>query len=931
MAIAPISVGDKDARLKMNEAIAKANLVDSKADIASLAAEAVARVAGLAGESAARRAGLEAEAVARRADLLALPLPMPVQHRPGDAPLEFGRSLADGEAAGVAPLSDTLLRYDEAGKVVRLTGDDIIAPRHLYALEPGRRYLATFAVQRRVNSPDPDNDAIRCAFAWYGQGKGRLLTTPQTVAQDLLGLTTGSGRQVVRAVVSRAAGADVDIVAPDGARYVRPFVQTFGTLVQNDVEVVGWVDITDVVAFAPDVSALEGRIAAVESIDAGDRLDVVEAAIAAPNTVRFKTVGDLVAGSPPVIVDAIEVLGFAAPGDGGGHRRRRVAIPSSATVVDADGYLWEIAEPVVTPEMVGGDLQLSMDAAAAIGAKWRASPKLYAFSQIVIPDGLHLSAAGATFRHDGSSTGVQFAVTFGNGVRFDQLGISTPGTETAIDLVKIGDGVIGSLLFVTSDVARIGGGIMSRGQDVVIDAINCFNIDRPLHLFNPDLIPTTGTMIGSLRAVCYVRGLRVDNCSGRVGQVRLSVTSPNATLMNPGQNGVLIVGAPDLDLGDCWIENAPEHTIRVGGSAPGTQTKNLRIGKVVAIRSNGCVIKINPSLLVAPGQTETCDSVQIGDVLAVDACNGMPAGNREILRITHARVVSIGHVVAVADETSASGQFGLLINDSRDVQIASLGGVFYSGFVNLSGTSDVDGVNTFAGPVLGLRIGRLHGSAPGNNAITVNGNIDYGDVHIHIDGIKGFTLNVFRFDGTGVLQDIFLLTGWVSASAGFGFVNTPANDNFQIDLSHGLKRVLGRASGPSRNGAFEITPPPFANGTGPANGLIVNSSRAAAGNGLYGGAIEFTRLGSARRACAIVPRQGSADDKEVGLDFFVGDSNSTANEAMVLALSLLFTGRLQLSPDLVTYADNAAALAAGLAPRTVYWTPTGEMRIAVAA
>src|SRR5690349_14079124 len=103
MAISPINEGDKTARAKMNAAIEKANLVDNKADKATV------------------DAGLAAEAAARQNALLALPLPMPVQHRPGDAPLEFGRSLADGEEELIAALPGSMLRYDEAGKVVRLT------------------------------------------------------------------------------------------------------------------------------------------------------------------------------------------------------------------------------------------------------------------------------------------------------------------------------------------------------------------------------------------------------------------------------------------------------------------------------------------------------------------------------------------------------------------------------------------------------------------------------------------------------------------------------------------------------------------------------------------------------------------------------------------------------------------------------------------
>ncbi|MFC5421943.1 SGNH/GDSL hydrolase family protein [Bosea eneae] len=363
--------GDLAAVDKLNQTIAKANEVDGKASTAALTT------------------GIAAEAAARRAEILALPMPIPVQHRPGDAPLLFGRSLADGEPELIPPLPASLLRYGEAGKVVRLTGDDIVAPRHLYAIEPGRRYLVIFAVQRRVNSADPDNDAIRCALAWYGQGKGRLLATPQTVVQDLLGLTTGSGRQVVRAVVSRSAGAGVDIVAPAGARHSRPYCQGFGTLVQNDVEVINWVDITDAIAFAPDVSSLQDQIDQVLSLGLGDRVGELEAQVTAPNDFRVATIADLIAANVPVTADTVQVLGFYAPGDGGGHRRIRSPGADISKVQSADGALWAVAEAVPALQHFGG---------VDDGATDNRDPLARAKS--------HLGATGRTLRLPKIGTGV---------------------------------------------------------------------------------------------------------------------------------------------------------------------------------------------------------------------------------------------------------------------------------------------------------------------------------------------------------------------------------------------------------------------------------------------------------------------------------------------------------------------------------------------
>ena len=171
----------------------------------------------LADEVAARKAAIMSEVAARKAAIMSLPLAVPIQHRPGDAPLAFGRSLV-GDENSIPALPVELLRFGDAGRVVSPIGADIVAPRQFYPVEPNRRYLVTLVVQRRVNTPDPVADAVRCALAWYGQSKERLGGgAAQTIIQDLTALTIGSGRTAVRAVISRAAGEDIDIVSPAAA------------------------------------------------------------------------------------------------------------------------------------------------------------------------------------------------------------------------------------------------------------------------------------------------------------------------------------------------------------------------------------------------------------------------------------------------------------------------------------------------------------------------------------------------------------------------------------------------------------------------------------------------------------------------------------------------------------------------------------------
>lgn len=345
MSIAPIANGDANARAKMNAAIAEANKVAGKAEQTALLYEVSERKVADGAESAARLAGLASEAQARDAALRALPLQTPAEHRPGDAPFAFGSSLLEGDPAEMRPLASDLVVFAENGLVARLAGAGIVAPRFYYPLEPGRLYAVEFVVQRRVNSPDPANDAVRCALAWYGQGRGRLAYgDASSVVRDLTALSSGSGRQVVRAVVSREAGAGVDFVAPAGARYCRPYVETFGLTPQSDVEIIRWADITETELYAPNVSAISARLYALESLGLGDRLNSVEAAVTAPDTLRFPTRSDAIAATVPLTVDVVETQGYQSVADGGGgvYRRAGTEPVHAGKLQSDDGAWWEL-------------------------------------------------------------------------------------------------------------------------------------------------------------------------------------------------------------------------------------------------------------------------------------------------------------------------------------------------------------------------------------------------------------------------------------------------------------------------------------------------------------------------------------------------------------------------------------------------------------
>lgn len=360
MTIAPITLGDTQSRAKLNAAIAKANEVDSKASLTALTAEAAARVA----------AG-NAEATARREALLALPLPSMIQSRPGDAPHLFCASLAAGPWEAVPSLSTALVRTGDRGRVIRVVGDGMVAPRAMMPIEPGRRYLAEFAVQRRINSPDPANDAAVCALAWYGQNFDRLASPAETVVENITTMTVGVGRVVTRAVVSSLAGSDVDVVSPAPARYCRPYVEAFGTLTQNDVEVIRWIDITEVNLVSPDFSGISDRVDELEAVGSGDRLDYLESVLDAPNARRVETRGAIAALTVAAGVKTIETLGEAEAGDRGGARYSRAGAEPAHDLwaASVDGAVWENSENLIHVNMadMSGGVANALNKAAETG------------------------------------------------------------------------------------------------------------------------------------------------------------------------------------------------------------------------------------------------------------------------------------------------------------------------------------------------------------------------------------------------------------------------------------------------------------------------------------------------------------------------------------------------------------------------------------
>ncbi|MCS0501630.1 glycoside hydrolase family 55 protein [Ancylobacter mangrovi] len=344
MATEPIAVGDDGGvvRQKINAAITVANVEPAaRAAADALIYEQVGQNFNVISKNVSTAYNnIAAETLARtRADEALLRAAVSLAPRPGAAPSHYTNSFAGGLPEALPVLPDSLVATGDRGAVVRIVGAGIVASRDYVAVEPGRTFRVRAAVQRRVDTPDPAGDAVRVGIAWYDRNLDPLTTTATSTLNDYTALTVGSGRVSLFRVLAGAAGAGVDVVAPAGALFFRIYVETWGTTAATDIEVLACEDITDVEGWSPDVSALEGDVAALQSLDIGNRLTTIEAALGTPDSLTFPTLGDFAAADIGASPDAVRVLGADAPHDGQGSYWQR-ADAGTGTRQSADGAYW---------------------------------------------------------------------------------------------------------------------------------------------------------------------------------------------------------------------------------------------------------------------------------------------------------------------------------------------------------------------------------------------------------------------------------------------------------------------------------------------------------------------------------------------------------------------------------------------------------------
>lgn len=227
-------------------------------------------------------ASVSTEAVARATGDAARPTRKAATNpmRPGDAPEMYVTSLADNRD-GLPTLDPANIVRNARGNAYQAAGDVVICSAYKHAVEPGRIYEVRYAYSRAVDSSDTANDAVLSGLACYDNMGVRLTGDAATVViDDLKTLTVATGRvEVVCNVSLSPAGGAIQRQLPAATRQVVVLIQHWGVSTRTDIEIIGWKDITNDVAggTVPDLTTVNLRLGAQESINAGHRIGVLEA------------------------------------------------------------------------------------------------------------------------------------------------------------------------------------------------------------------------------------------------------------------------------------------------------------------------------------------------------------------------------------------------------------------------------------------------------------------------------------------------------------------------------------------------------------------------------------------------------------------------------------------------------------------------------
>lgn len=412
--------------------------------------------------------------------------------------------------------------------------------------------------------------------------------------------------------------------------------------------------------------------------------------------------------------------------------RRRLMMAAGAAMMSPQGACMQTDRRPLTPRAFGATpaadatlpLTALFEAAAREGGTVDFSERAtYRVGNLTLPSGLKVSGSGVVLRAKDGGVKGNVWLTIGESVFLETLHLSVSGRDRGYAFGRIGAGCrIGRLELIADEQARQGG-IVCSGHDVRIDHFLSRAVDRPLQVIGRPERPAAHFYLGHMTVTNYVRALRTDYLDDfEVGILESSGRSPHAS-KRAGHNGILIVGCRRGRFKECRIADAGEHAVRIGGAR--RKTLDINFDQIIALRSGGCALKINPT-----SQRLAAERLSIGLLRGVDGGDPL-GGNSDLLRVSHARDVSVDRLEAAVDTRQYSCWTGVKLNDVRGLQIRSahVEGVRHGLFL-IDETSDGDPAGVYD-----VRIDSFRGvTASAEAAVGLefeNPTYEIGDIHLH--------------------------------------------------------------------------------------------------------------------------------------------------------------------------------------------------------
>lgn len=230
-------------------ALTAANNADEKAEAAQSTADAAQNAAAAAQQAAASASVAAGDAQQTAASAVQIAQKSPrndaligAHIRPGDFATAYGNTTV-GTIDNTQPLPESMVVTDAAiGFAIQVSDERYVAPRSAMPLELERTYELRFSVKRQQNPNDPLNDAVQLGVQFLTSSQSAAAAGNVTL--ETLPLVVADGEMRYSFVLSRSAGEGVDVVAPFTARYVRPWVRTFGVTHQTRIGRVSIHDVT---------------------------------------------------------------------------------------------------------------------------------------------------------------------------------------------------------------------------------------------------------------------------------------------------------------------------------------------------------------------------------------------------------------------------------------------------------------------------------------------------------------------------------------------------------------------------------------------------------------------------------------------------------------------------------------------------------------